>query len=77
MDTFNRTAIEAEKENRRLLFKANYEMCKAETFSSVNHLLIALDKIVDGMADCDKNKLKCEIDNCYYHVGKIKAYILE
>lgn len=74
MDTYNKYALKAETENRVRREKSDYDLCKSEIYSSTNHMFISLDKIVDSLPSESKELLKSELENLYYHVGKIKAH---
>lgn len=74
MKSFDKTLVEAEKTHNLVRFKHDLEYCKNETYSSINHMNISIDKIVDILSKSDISKeLEQEIDNIYYHLGKIKA----
>lgn len=73
MDNFNRTAMQAETEARLQREREDIKLSKSEIYSSTNHAVISMDKLVEGLNDEIKKELKQHIDNVYYHIGKIKG----
>lgn len=72
---FNRTAIDSEKEFRKLRFENDVKFCKEEMFSSINHALISFEKFLEDISQEDTVRNKDHIDNVYYHIGKLKALV--
>jgi hypothetical protein len=73
MRNFNRTAIDAEKEHISRMNKSIREEANQQIFTSINHLLISFEKILDNTTSENIELNKEYIDNVYYHIGAIKA----
>ena len=73
MNNFNRTAIDAEKEHILRLNKSIREEANQLMYTSINHLLISFEKILDNTTSENIELNKEHIDNIYYHVGAIKG----
>jgi hypothetical protein len=73
MNKFNRTAIDAEKEHISRLNKSIREEANQQIYSSINHLLISFEKILDNTNSENIELNKEHIDNVYYHIGAIKG----
>lgn len=73
MNKFNRTAIDAEKEHISRLNKSIREEANQQMYTSINHLLISFEKILDNTNSENIELNKEHIDNVYYHIGAIKG----
>lgn len=73
MNSFNRTAIDAEKEHISKLNKLIREETNQQIYSSINHLLILFEKILDNTNSENIELNKEHIDHIYYHIGSIKG----
>lgn len=72
---FNITSNQAQIEHKRIRSEKDNEYCKAEIYSSTNHLLISFEKLLDDLVFNTIEDNKEHIDNVYYHIGKIKGLI--
>lgn len=75
MDKFNKTAVQAEHDMRLKREREENKLCKSEIFSSLNHLVISMDKLVEQCPYELVEVNKGHIDNVYYHIGKIKGCV--
>lgn len=73
MNNFNRTAIDAEKEHILRLNKSIREEANQLMYTSINHLLISFEKILDNTNSENIELNKEHIDNVYYDIGAIKG----
>lgn len=73
MTTFTRTLIDSEKQARNQRTEIDRKHCSEEIYSSINHLTISFEKLIDELTTDTIEKHKEHIDNVYYHIGKIKG----
>jgi len=73
MNSFSRTAIDAEKEHILRLNKSIREDANQQMYTSINHLLISFEKILDNTNSENIELNKEHINNVYYHIGAIKG----
>ena len=70
---FQRTMRDAEQKIKDHLAMLNDKEAKSQIYSSCGALENSIDKIVDlSGPECAK-ELREQIDNIYYHIGKIKG----
>lgn len=72
---FNRTAIGAEKESRERRNNEDAKLCKTEIYSSITHLLISFEDLLNNTTTNELENNNEHIDNVYYHIGKIKGFL--
>lgn len=70
---FNRTHHEAELFTQQAKVKAVNEVKQQQIYTSANHLLISLEKLLNNLDDETIKKNKEHVDNLYYHIGAVKG----
>lgn len=70
---FHRTMREAEQRIKDHLAAVKQKESHSEIFFSCQHLEIILDNLLENLTTDTIKERKDEIENIYYHIGKIKG----
>ncbi len=70
---FKRTMREAERRIKDHLAAVKKKESESEIYFSCQHLEISLDNLLENLTTDTIKERKDEIENIYYHIGKIKG----